>query len=139
MAHYFSFKMRARRRDRRYDEERERHGDVAIERERYASACQPAPARRVTREAKPRPQKKMRYFPPHFAIFLRGKNFYAGCVSCVSSIAADMASQMHQLQAAFKKWEVEQDCEAYVVCEAAQTAKHEENGELAVVVYNIMQ
>jgi hypothetical protein len=51
-----------------------------------------------------------------------------------------MASQLHQLTEAFKKWEVaEEQCQQYVVCEAAQQERHEENGELALVVFDIMQ
>ncbi len=46
---------------------------------------------------------------------------------------------MEQLEHAFKKWEVtEAECQMFVACEAAQKEKHDQNGQLAVDVYNIM-
>lgn len=52
----------------------------------------------------------------------------------------DLASQMFQLAEAFKKYEVkDRDCQTYVACEASQVQRHEENGILAKVVYDVMK
>jgi hypothetical protein len=64
--------------------------------------------------------------------------FYAR--SDKNAFDADLAAQMAQLAEAFKKYEVEElSCQMYVACEASQEARHEENGQLARDVHNIMK
>lgn len=51
----------------------------------------------------------------------------------------DVASKMAQLENAFKKYQVEEaECEMYIACEASQVHRHEENGPLAKIVYDIL-
>jgi len=51
----------------------------------------------------------------------------------------DIASKMAQLEQAFKKYQVEEaECEMYIACEASQVQRHEENGPLAKIVYDII-
>jgi len=51
----------------------------------------------------------------------------------------DMASKLAQLENAFKKYQVEEaECEMYIACEASQVHRHEENGPLAKIVYDIL-
>jgi len=53
--------------------------------------------------------------------------------------ADDIASKMAQLEQAFKKYQVEEaECEMYIACEASQVQRHEENGPLAKIVYDII-
>ena len=52
----------------------------------------------------------------------------------------DVASKMAQLENAFKKYQVEEaECEMYIACEASQVHRHEENGPLAKIVYDILR
>merc|ERR1711994_670427 len=52
---------------------------------------------------------------------------------------SDMASKLAQLENAFKKYQVEEaECEMYIACEASQVHRHEENGPLAKIVYDIL-
>ena len=52
----------------------------------------------------------------------------------------DIASKMAQLEQAFKKYQVEEaECEMYIACEASQVQRHEENGPLAKIVYDIIR
>jgi hypothetical protein len=56
-----------------------------------------------------------------------------------SGIDNDMASKLAQLENAFKKYQVEEaECEMYIACEASQVHRHEENGPLAKIVYDIL-
>ena len=51
-----------------------------------------------------------------------------------------MASKLAQLENAFKKYQVEEaECEMYIACEASQVHRHEENGPLAKIVYDILR
>merc|ERR1712166_734329 len=51
----------------------------------------------------------------------------------------DIASKMAQLEQAFKKYQVtEAECEMYIACEASQVNRHEENGPLAKIVFDII-
>jgi len=53
--------------------------------------------------------------------------------------ADDIASKMAQLEQAFKKYQVtEAECEMYIACEASQVNRHEENGPLAKIVFDII-
>ena len=55
-------------------------------------------------------------------------------------LLADVASKMAQLENAFKKYQVEEaECEMYIACEASQVHRHEENGPLAKIVYDILR
>jgi hypothetical protein len=60
-------------------------------------------------------------------------NFY------ISSFT-DIASKMAQLEQAFKKYQVtEAECEMYIACEASQVNRHEENGPLAKIIFDIIR
>jgi len=51
----------------------------------------------------------------------------------------DIASKMAQLEQAFKKYQVtEAECEMYIACEASQVNRHEENGPLAKIIFDII-
>jgi len=53
--------------------------------------------------------------------------------------ASDIASKMAQLEQAFKKYQVtEAECEMYIACEASQVNRHEENGPLAKIIFDII-
>jgi hypothetical protein len=53
--------------------------------------------------------------------------------------ADDIASKMAQLEQAFKKYQVtEAECEMYIACEASQVNRHEENGPLAKIIFDII-
>jgi len=55
------------------------------------------------------------------------------------SAGNDIASKMAQLEQAFKKYQVtEAECEMYIACEASQVNRHEENGPLAKIVFDII-
>jgi len=55
------------------------------------------------------------------------------------SAANDIASKMAQLEQAFKKYQVtEAECEMYIACEASQVNRHEENGPLAKIIFDII-
>jgi hypothetical protein len=55
------------------------------------------------------------------------------------SSLSDIASKMAQLEQAFKKYQVtEAECEMYIACEASQVNRHEENGPLAKIIYDII-
>ena len=52
----------------------------------------------------------------------------------------DIASKMAQLEQAFKKYQVtEAECEMYIACEASQVNRHEENGPLAKIIFDIIR
>ena len=56
------------------------------------------------------------------------------------SLLSDFASLMHNLEQAFKKYNVhEVECQMYVACEAAQLDRQDENGPLAKIVYDIIK
>ena len=47
---------------------------------------------------------------------------------------------MAQLEQAFKKYQVtEAECEMYIACEASQVNRHEENGPLAKIIFDIIR
>merc|ERR1711935_533342 len=51
----------------------------------------------------------------------------------------DIASKMAQLEQAFEKYQVtEAECEMYIACEAPQVNRHEENGPLAKIIFDII-
>jgi len=55
------------------------------------------------------------------------------------SAGNDIASKMAQLEQAFKKYQVtEAECEMYIACEASQVNRHEENGPLAKIIFDII-
>merc|ERR1739838_420685 len=55
------------------------------------------------------------------------------------SAGNDIASKMAQLEQAFKKYQVtEAECEMYIACGASQVNRHEENGPLAKIIFDII-
>ena len=58
----------------------------------------------------------------------------------LSFIFADLATKMHQLEKAFKKFEVEtEECQMFVACEAAQYKKLAQNVPVVQIVSQILR
>lgn len=59
--------------------------------------------------------------------------------SRLGTVGEDFATLMYSLEQAFKKYSVSHvECQMYVACEAAHVSRHEENGPLASMVYDIV-
>ena len=55
-------------------------------------------------------------------------------------VFADLATKMHQLEKAFKKFEVEtEECQMFVACEAAQYKKLAQNVPVVQIVSQILR
>ena len=67
-------------------------------------------------------------------------NIFTTTINLYISSFTDIASKMAQLEQAFKKYQVtEAECEMYIACEASQVNRHEENGPLAKIIFDIIR
>ena len=58
----------------------------------------------------------------------------------LSFVFADLATKMHELEKAFKKFEVEtEECQMFVACEAAQYKKLAQNVPVVQIVSQILR